>query len=665
VNASQIVFVPLLPGIVLAGLGLFCVAAVLTGLAVRARGAGWRAAGFMLLFLLLSGPHYVARTLRPLPDVAVLAVDRSQSMAIAGRAAMADAALASLQTQAAMIPGLELRVVDVPAAESGGTSLFGALAPALSDVPPAQLAGVIAITDGQIADAPPMLGFSAPFSALLTAKGEETDRELRIIAAPAYGLAGKTVSLQLEVLDHGRSDAGTLAAVTVSEDGGTVWSGAAGIGQPFAVNVPVRHAGPAVVAAQVAALPGEVSPVNDEAAFTLNGIARKLEVLLISGNPNQSERSWRLLLKSDPAVELVHFTILRTPDETLDAPPEDVALVPFPVQQLFDTDIRKFDLIILDQFNTAGLLPAQYLGNIADYVRRGGALLVQTGPEFATADSLALTPLAGVLPAVPASPGTITQSFSPVVTDLGARHPVTAPFAGMTLAPWDRLETVATDAGDVLMTGGGGAAPWPLLVLANEGQGRVGMMLSDQFWLWTRGGAHDGPALPLLRRVVHWLLREPALEAEALNASVVDGHLLIRRGTLGADYPGDAAAGRPDGTAQNITLKQTAPGRYEADVPAPLPGVWKITEGGMTTYAASMQSNAAEFEDLAASAGALHGLANIVWLGQSPAPDLSGMIERRHASEVTGTRDVPLLPPLPAMIMAMALLTAAWWRERG
>ena len=127
---SQIVFVPLLPGIVLAGLGLFCVAAVLTGLAVRARGAGWRAAGFMLLFLLLSGPHYVARTLRPLPDVAVLAVDRSQSMAIAGRAAMADAALASLQTQAAMIPGLELRVVDVPAAESGGTSLFGALAPA-------------------------------------------------------------------------------------------------------------------------------------------------------------------------------------------------------------------------------------------------------------------------------------------------------------------------------------------------------------------------------------------------------------------------------------------------------------------------------------------------------------------------------------------------------
>ena len=661
---SQIIFDPLLAWPVLAALGVVCFAAVALGFAVRGRGAGWRGAGFLLLFLLLAGPHYVARTLRALPDVAVVAVDRSQSMAIGGRAAMADAALASVQAQAAKISGLELRVVDVPAAESGGTSLFGALAPALADVPPAQLAGVMAITDGEIFDPPQALGFAAPFTALLTAKGEETDRELRIISAPAYGLVGKTVSLQLEILDHGLSDAGAQAAVTVTEDGGTVWSGDAGIGTPFAVEVPVRHAGAAVVAAQVAGLAGEISPVNDGAAFTLNGIARKLEVLLISGNPNQSERSWRLLLKSDPAVELVHFTILRTPDETLDAPPQFVALVPFPVQQLFDTDISKFDLIILDQFNTAGLLPAQYLGNIADYVKKGGALLVQAGPEFSTADSLALTPLAGVLPAVPASPGTITQSFAPAVTGLGARHPVTAPFAGMTLAPWDRMETAATDAGDVLMTGGGPES-WPLLVLANEGQGRVGMMLSDQFWLWTRGGAHDGPALPLLRRVVHWLLREPALEAEALDASVVDGHLLVQRRTLSADYPGDAAAARPDGSTQSIALKQTAPGRYEADVTAGIPGVWKIAEGGMTTYAASTQSNAAEFQDLAASAGPLHGLGDIVWLGRTPVPDLAGMIERRHASEVTGTRDVPLLPPLPAMIMAMALLAAAWWRERG
>ncbi len=661
--SSQIVFAPLLGWPVLAGLGVLCALAVAVGLATRARGAVWRAVGFLLLLGLLAGPHYVARTLRPLPDVAVVAVDRSQSMQIGGRAALADVALASLQAQAAKMPGLELRVVDVPAADSGGTSLFAALAPALADVPAAQLAGGVAVTDGQIADAPAALSFGAPLTSLLTGKGEETDRELRVMAAPSYGLVGKTVSLRLEIFDHGVAGAGTMAAVTVTEDGGVIWAGQATVGQEFAVDVPVRHAGPAVVAAQVEKLPGEVSLVNDQAAFTLNGIARKLEVLLISGNPNQSERSWRLLLKSDPAVELVHFTILRTPDETLDAPPQFIALVPFPVQQLFDTDIRKFDLIILDQFNTAGLLPPQYLANIAGYVKQGGALLVQAGPEFATADSLALTPLAPVLPAIPASPGTVTQSFVPVVTDAGARHPVTAPFAGAALAPWGRIETAATNAGDVLMTGG--AANWPLLVLANESRGRVGMMLSDQFWLWTRGGTHDGPALPLLRRVVHWLLREPALEAEALDASVTDGHLLVERRTLGAAYPGDAAVVRPDGGLQSVTLKQIGPGRYAADAAAVDPGVWKVTEGGMTTYAAGRESNAAEYEDLAASAVPLHGLGNVVWLGQVPAPDLAGMIERRHASEVTGTRDVPLLPPLPAMILAMALVGAAWWRERG
>jgi hypothetical protein len=648
---------------VLGGLGALCLAAVLAGILLRARGAAWRAAGFLLLFLLLAGPHYVAQTLRPLPDVAVVAVDRSQSIQIAGRTEMAAAALASLQAQAVKIPGLELRVVDVPPVDSGGTALFAAVQPALAAVPEAQLAGVLAITDGEIIDPPPVWKSAAPFTALLAAKGEETDRELRILAAPSYGLVGKPVALSLEIFDHGMADTGA-AAVTVTEDGGTVWSGQAIVGQPFAVDVPVRHAGRAVVAAAVAALPGEISPVNDQAAFTLNGIARKLEVLLISGNPNQSERSWRLLLKSDPAVELVHFTILRTPDETLDAPPEDVALVPFPVEQLFDTDIGKFDLIILDQFNTAGLLPAQYLANMAAYVKQGGALLVQTGPEFSSADSLALTPLAAVLPALPAAPGTITQDFSPVVTDVGARHPVTAPFAGLTLAPWERIETAATNAGDVLMTGGGPES-WPLLVLANEGQGRVGMMLSDQFWLWTRGGAHDGPALPLLRRVVHWLLREPALEAEALDASVANGHLLLQRRTLSPAYPGDALVVQPDGGTRTVPLLPAGPGRYTADVAVTQQGVWKVTEGGMTTYAASSESNAAEYQDLAATRANLQSLGNIIWLGQNPTPDLTTLIARRHATQVTGTRDIPLLPPLPAMVMAMALLAAAWWRERG
>ncbi len=661
--ASQIIWAPLLGWPLLAALGAVCALAVLAALAARARGALLRGLGFALLAGILAGPHWVRQTRRPLPDIAVVVVDRSQSMEIGNRTSLADAALAALRAQAAAMPGLQLRVVTAPPAASGGTALFQALTQGLADVPAAQLAGVIAITDGEAADAPPGLAAFAPFTALLTARGEQTDRELRLLAAPAYGLVGKTAPVQLEVFDHGAADDGAMVALTITEDGAAVWSGEVAVGQKLTVDVPVRHAGAAVVAAAVSALPGEVSAINNQAAFTLNGIARKLEVLLISGNPNPSERSWRLLLKSDPAVELVHFTILRTPDETLDAPPEAVALVPFPVEQLFNTDIGKFDLIILDQFNTAGLLPPQYLANIARHVQGGGALLVQVGPEFSSADSLALTPLNAVLPAMPAAPGNITQEFSPTVTALGARHPVTAPFAGAALAPWERIETVTPQAGDVLMTGGPQA--WPLLILAHEGQGRVGMLLSDQFWLWTRGGAHAGPALPLLRRVVHWLLREPALEAESFAAVIEDGRLSVTRQTLGNVYPGDAAATGPNGATQTLALRQTAPGRFAAEMPAAAPGVWKLTEGGLTTYAAQALSNTREYQNLAATAAVLGGLGSIVWLDRDTAPPLPAMIAPRRASEVTGTRDVPLLPPLPAMVIALALLAAAWWRERG
>jgi hypothetical protein len=659
----HVTFAPLATWQALAGLGVLVAACMIAALSVRARGAVLRACGFLLLFGILAGPMLQRETRRPLPDVAVVVVDRSQSMAIGRRAAMAAASLQDLQAQAAKIPGLDLRVVDVPAAASGGTDLFAALNGALADVPAAQLAGVVAITDGEVFDAPAQVPFAAPMTGLVTAKGEETDRELRLLSAPSYGLTGKTVNVSLEVLDHGVDDAGAAADVTVTEDGNAVWAGPVAVGTPMTLAIPVNHAGPAVVAAAVAPLPGEVSAINDQAAFTLNGVARKLEVVLVSGNPNQSERSWRLLLKSDPAVELVHFTILRTPDETLDAPQEDVALVPFPVQQLFETDISKFDLIILDQFDTSGLLPPQYLGNIDSYVQNGGALLVQVGPEFETADSLALTPLAPVLPATPSPPGTVTQKFTPEVTALGGRDPVTAPFAGQTLAPWERFEAAAPTGGDVLMTGT--SDHWPLLILANEESGRVAMLLSDQFWLWTRGGAHDGPAVPLLRRVVHWLLREPALEAESLNAQIADGRLTVRRQTLQAANPGDALVTAPDGTTRTLALQPQGAGGYGGAMPAAAPGVWKVTEGAMTTYAALGESNAEEFQDLAATATKLKPLANVIWLGQTPHPDFLSMLQRRRATQVTGTRDIPLLPPLPAMIWAVGLLAAAWWRERG
>ena len=659
----MISFSPLIASPLLAAAGFASLIAIIIALAARARGAFWRVPGLLLLFLILSGPSYVVQTRRSLPDIAVVVMDQSQSMSIGNRTPIANSALKKLRADAAKIPNLELRVVDVPGAADGGTALFAALHDGLADIPPAQLAGVVAITDGEVSDVPKQLGFKAPLTTLLAAKGEETDRELRLTNAPAYGLVGQSVQLGFNVNDHGANDEGAEVRVTVSANGSAIWSQQVPVGAPVAVAVPVHHAGPATISVQVAKLAGEIWTVNNQAAFTLNGVRKRLEVLLISGAPNQGERSWRVLLKSDPAVQLVHFTILRSPGEIMDALPSELALVPFPVQQLFNDDIGKFDLIILDQFDASGLLPAQYLANIATRVQQGGALLVEVGPEFAGDASLAYTPLAPVLPAVPAAPGTLTQAFTPGITPLGARHPVTTPFAGATLAPWYRQEMVTPTAGDVLMQGINGA---PLLILAKTGQGRVGMLLSDQFWLWTRGKAEAGPALPLLRRSVHWLLDEPALEAEALNASIQNGQMTVQRQTLNAAYPGDATITTPTGQRISLKLVEKSPGNYAGGLAAAQPGVWQVQEGGLRAAAAQQAENALEYQDLAATAAWLQPVSRaVVWLGQDPAPDLAPMLQRRFASAVTGTRDVPLLPPLPSMLVVLVLLAAAWWRERG
>jgi hypothetical protein len=655
----DIAFSPLIAGPLLASLAALAALISAAGLITRARGALLRLAGFSLLTATLAGPHIEANTTRPLPDIALILTDHSQSMEIGNRAVRAAQALAALRATAG---ATLLATATIPPAGSGGTSLAPALTQALATINPDQLAGIILITDGEIV-APTGLPPRIPLSALLTAKAEETDRELRLTSAPAFGLTGQNQKLGLTVFDHGLDDQGAAVPVTISEDGAVIATQTVAIGQPATITLPIPHPGPITVTAAVTPLPGEVSPINDQAAFTLTGIHKRLEILLISGSPDPGERAWRRLLKSDPAVDLVHFTILRTPGEAIDADPQDIALVPFPIRELFETDINKFDLIILDGFNATGLLPSDYLGNIATFVENGGALLTEVGPEFSAPGSLADSPLSSVLPALPTASGTLTGFFAPAITPLGARHPVTAPFAGQPLAPWYRMEAAAPAAGSVLMTGPDNL---PLLILADAGKGRSGIILSDQLWLWTRGGPHDGPALPLLRRIVHYLLREPALEPESLTATITNNILRIDRQTLAAS-PGPATLTAPDGTVQTVTLTPSAPGHFTAALPVPpIPGVWKLTSGPLIAYAADHQTNAQEFQDLAATAANVRSsAAQIIWLGQTPAPSLPPLLRPRHAVQITGARDIPLAPPIPTLLLALACIALAWWRESG
>ena len=716
---AAIHFAPLLPLWAIAALGVLCAGAVVISLWRRARGSVLRAASFAVLLAWLAGPLLVEETRQPLPDIGLLVVDQTASMQINGRAGLAEAARAAIVEQAARLPDMELRVVTVPEGGNNGTHLFAAIDQALADIPRSRFAGGLMITDGQVHDAPSVEALlrqfdGAPLNVLLAARGEETDRRLRVIEAPSYGIVGKSVALRMIVEDLGvppPAGSPAMARLTVRRDGETTADGVRNvpIGVAQTIELPIGRAGPTVVELSVEKLPGEVSEVNNRAVIEINGVRDRLRVLLISGEPHPGERTWRRLLKADPAVDLVHFTILRPPEKDDQTPLNELALIAFPIRELFLDKLDSFDLIVLDRFQNRGLLPQAYFGYIADHVRDGGALLLSVGPEFAGPGSLASTSLSSVLPARPASAGAVVEgAFLPQVTATGARHPVTEGLAGANHPPsaahpdsaapatwgsWYRRIEPADVEGDVLLRAPDGA---PLLVVERYGRGRVALLLSDQIWLWSRGHQGGGPQAELLRRVAHWLMQEPELEENALTARVAEGRMQIERRSIDPQAPMSVTVTDPDGHAMSLRLGSQSPGRDVVTLPVGAPGVWKISDGIHTAYAAAGAPNPLELADLRATAAVLAPFARatgggVHWLDGLPSlapmdgvvaalrlrvpelrrtePDRAASggswvgFQRRHDHVVTGISGLALLPVWIALPSMLGLLLAAWRRE--
>ncbi len=684
-------FDPLVPLALLWALAGLAAIVVALGAVRRARGTVLRAAAFAALLLWLGGPRLTQETRSTLPDVGLLVVDDTASMGIGERAKLASAARQSVETQAGKAGDLQLRTVVVPEGGTGGTRLFAAAERALSDIPRSRFAGTIAITDGQVHDIPAAPPGGEPLNVLIPAQGEQTDRTLRVLEAPGYGIVGSSATVRVVVEDRGVDRPQETARLTMRRDGEPAETKIVAVGTPTTLQIPISRAGPTVVQLAVNSLPGEVSTLNNSAVVQINGVRDRLRVLLISGEPHPGERTWRRLLKADPSVDLVHFTILRPPEKDDLTPLNELSLIAFPVRELFQDKIDQFDLIILDRFQNRGLLPLPYLGNIADYVRNGGALLLSVGPEFTGPATLASTPLASVLPALPAPAGAVVEgAFRPRLTSLGSRHPVTEDLAGAnpvgaagdpTWGSWYRRIEPADVRGQTLLAAPDGA---PLLLLDEEGKGRVALLLSDQIWLWSRGHQGGGPQGELLRRVAHWLMKEPELEAEALTARIADGRLLIERRSTAPTPPGPVTVTAPDGKTSRLPLASAAPGRAVAEMAAVQPGVWQVSDGTRSVQAAAGASNPLELEDLRATATRLAPLARdsgggIHWLGTTDRPNVPELrrtepdraasgsgwmgLQRRHAYVVTGVASIPLLPAWAALPLLLGLLLMAWRRE--
>ena len=682
-------FDPLLPVWLLAMLG--AAAFPICGLALfrRAKGAIFRVLTFAVLLLWLAGPRLVRETRETMSDIGLVVIDRTASMRTGERTALTEAARAALTTQTAPMRDLELRTVAVDEKGDSGTALFAEIERAIGEIPRSRLAGVIAITDGQIHDVPTAMPGGVPLNLLIPAAGEETDRRLRVIEAPGFGIVGKQVALRIAIDDLGPDARRGEATLTLKRDAEPARTLTVPTGTEQTIELPITRAGPTVIELSASPLAGEISQLNNRAVIEINGVRDRLRVLLISGEPHPGERTWRRLLKADPSVDLVHFTILRPPEKDDLTPLNELALIAFPVRELFQDKIGEFDLIILDRFQNRGLLPPAYLNNIANRVRAGGALLLSVGPEFSGLTSLANTPLRAVLPGGPARFDAVVNGlFRPMVTELGQRHPVTAGLTGANRGtgepawgPWYRRVQTGDLAGSVLLST---PDDQPLLALQRAGEGRVALLLSDQIWLWSRGHEGGGPQAELLRRIAHWAMKEPALEENALTAHVQDGRLTIERRATDPAPPGLVTVTDPDGKPGTLALTPAGAGRATASLAATLPGVWRVSDGTNTAFAAAGAANPPEIADLRATAGIAGKLAResgggVHWLGTMAAPDIPVVrrtepdrpasggswigLQRRHDHIVTGVASLTLLPAWVSLPLLLTLLVLAWRRE--
>ena len=500
--------------------------------------------------------------------------------------------VAAIEAESTENAPLELRVVRAPGDPEDGTRLLAALSAATEDIPRERFAGAILVTDGAVVDADqgaPLVAMepdgapTAPVHTLVTGRPDEYDRRIQVEAAPSFGIVDEKVKIRFRVVDDGVAppNAGQ-PRVEVFVDGERSTSGFSPVGRLTDLDVPITHGGATVVEIRLAPVEGELTTRNNAAAFSINGVRDRLKVLLVSGEPHPGERTWRNLLKSDPSVELVHFTILKPPEKDERARRDELALIEFPTHELFEEKLDSFDLIVFDRFrNRPRVLRWRYIENIADFVRkRGKAVLISTGPAFAGSESMSVTPLGEILPATPT--GRIVEgAYRPELTEIGAKHPVTRGLEGRgsadkpaTWGRWFRRLEVDRMSGDLLMEAEGGG---PLILLDRVGEGRVAMIASDHTWLWARGYDGGGPQAELLRRVSHWLMKEPELEEEALTAEPVSGGFEITRRSL-IDGDKTVLATAPDGVQTLVTLEQFDEGVWRARVETETLGVHRLMD---------------------------------------------------------------------------------------
>jgi Putative glutamine amidotransferase len=629
------------------------------GLLHRQRGALWRLLAASAFLALLLNPVLRQEQRQMLPDIGLIVIDGSASMRFDDRGKAA--ALAAQQLAARATPDLIWRSV-----VSGGpqrSDVFAAQYRGLAAIAPERRAGSVLITDGLVHDVPSdVQNPDRPINVVIAGKRAVIDRRVRIMAAPAFSIIGQTATVKLKVDDS--STAPVAITLRVTDQPARTLNVTPG--QSINVPVQLKRRGKHDISVQVAAKPGDILPSNDVAMVSMQGVRERLNVLLVTGSPSPGARLWRDTLKADSSIDLIHFTILRTPESIDAASNSELALIPFPVEQLFEQRLGSFDLVIFDRYTALDLLQPAYFASVADYVRKGGALLVVTGPEYVGRDSLANTPLQPVLPVAPRSdaPG---GAFVPRLSALGLRHPVTQTLQ-QPWGSWYRYARARPLGGRTLMQTPSGD---PLLQINSVGRGRVAVLLSDQLWLWARMD-DGGPWNDLVRRTAHWLMKEPDLDSEQLALRMDGQRLIITRRN---DSPAASVAQltRPGGRSEQLPLVATKDGAT-ASVLAAEPGLYQVRSGalerslnsaaGLPEYQSAQPTETRLAASAKASGGSVQwledGLPAITRIKAGESSNHGLALVRNREGRLIGFQERPFLPAWGWLLLLLCALAISW-----
>ncbi len=482
--------------------------------------------------------------------------------------------------------------------ENSGTFIINRIKEEINEVNKKRMASIIVITDGQTFEKPKALDElkGIPLHFIIVGKKNEKDRVVITENVPDYAVVGKNINFILKIKSWKEDK---KAKVTIRLDGVVVLEKNFVPNIAHNIEIPIEHSGENILEIKVDNNIEEITFSNNDIIKSINGIHERLRVMLISGQPNMGLRTWRNILNSDPAIELVHFTILRPPSKRDLTPVKELSLIPFPTQELFAADLSKFSLIIFDQYSLQGVLPEKYLNNIAQFVSEGGALLDIAGVEHANQSSINNSAISSILPSK--SKGEVSENpFIPKLTETGKKHPITNSLrlndGDEKWGKWFRHIKAEKLFGKTLMQNNN----FPIMIISDAGEGRVAQILSDQSWIWIKSSENKGPLIGLLRNTIHWLLKTPELEENFLKFSKKNKLVTINLNTLKSQNV-PAKIYYPSKETTDILLKNNKKGLMTGVFETQERGRHKISYDGIEKFFYPINHDISELKNVVSS----------------------------------------------------------------